>query len=101
MGKHFTTNEIIDLWPSNAKLAADISEKTGEPLKRIAVYRWRTRGSIPGKYDQAIISAAQGRNISLTAIDLMNARSLHVDQGGHASSNIQAPDLKLQSGVEQ
>lgn len=89
MEKNTAVKSIIDMWPSKAAMAEDVSRISGKKLKPVAVIRWAKRNSIPSKYDAVLVMAAAERNISLSLVDLMNARSVHIDQRGHADSGFQ------------
>lgn len=64
-----TASEILSRWPSLKAVAADV----GKPF--IVVYRWKTRNSIPAKYDMCLIEGASARNITLNWRELMQSRS--------------------------
>ncbi|WP_339862307.1 hypothetical protein [Paremcibacter congregatus] len=55
MSKFNKHSEIISLWPSVGEFAADIGEKES------TCRGWKLRNSIPAKYWQKIIVAAEGR----------------------------------------
>ena len=83
MDNQITAKSIVGLWPSKRDLAADVTRITGKELKPIAVFRWASRNSIPAKYDGALVRAAAERNKRLSLVDLMDARSNHIDQAGN------------------
>lgn len=65
---------ILRIWPTLAELASDI----GKPYPTVA--SWKQRGSIPARYDRAIITAAKARGCALTFEDMAIARSMHPQQ---------------------
>lgn len=67
--KLYRMKHIIQMFPSAAELAREIGENP------ITVRQWGNRGSIPGKYDFAIVQAAGRMNISLTLEMLARARA--------------------------
>jgi hypothetical protein len=75
---------IIERWPTKRELAEDAG------VSPVAVIRWHQRASIPAKYDARLLDAAMMRGIPLTWRELVAARSVHVDQGGHVAVNLQA-----------
>lgn len=60
---------VFRLWPSLAALADDL----GKPYPTVAA--WKQRGSIPARYDIALVRAAQRRGQVLTFAQLAEARS--------------------------
>ena len=89
---------ILNRWPSRRAvyedaLAADPS------LDMIAVHRWFQRGSLPSKYDAALIDGACRRGIGLHAMEIVKARSGHADQAGHATSKRQDYKRKNLNGA--
>jgi hypothetical protein len=83
------TQKIIAKWPNKRSLADDINAFLGTSLKPVAVIRWFNRNSIPSKYDAAIVDAATRRALSVSLVDLMNARSSHTDQVGNYHAKLQ------------
>lgn len=61
------------MWPTLADLAKDL----GKPYPTVAA--WKQRGSIPARYDMALISAAKQRGRNLTLEQLARARSVSED----------------------
>lgn len=61
---------IKRIWPSPADLAADL----GKPYT--TVHSWLARGSIPARYDLALIAAAKARGHSLSLEDLAACRGV-------------------------
>ena len=61
--------DVIDLWPAVPDLAADISVKVG------TVHKWRTRNGIPQGHWQAVLDAAEKREIQLDADTLVRIAS--------------------------
>lgn len=70
---------IFDLWPSLAALASDLDR----PYPTVAA--WKQRGSIPAKYDSALIFAARARGKELSLEDLAEARALSAKQKDDAA----------------
>jgi hypothetical protein len=66
---------ILDLWPSMAALADDLS------IKPEMVRMWRYRGSIPADYDLRIVQSAYRRDLPLTLETLALARCLQAEAG--------------------
>lgn len=79
--------EIIERWPSRRALCDDINAglPEGRRIDLVAVHRWHQRKSIPGQYDGLILASASMREIPLEWRELMDARSVHNDQDGHAA----------------
>lgn len=69
MSQVATVREIIDLWPTRATLAAEISCEV-ERVTADRVHKWAESSSIPARYWQRLIEAASRRNFTLTANDL-------------------------------
>ena len=65
----YRMKSIIAMFPSAAALAREIGKNP------ITVRQWGNRGSIPGKYDVPILSAAKRLNVPLTLEMLAEARS--------------------------
>ena len=61
-------DNIINLWPSLSDLAADLRKPYS------TVNAWKQRGSIPAKFDLALIEAAKQRGQRLTLEQLAEAR---------------------------
>jgi hypothetical protein len=93
MKNHITAKQIILKWPSRKVLAEDVSSITGRPLDIFAVHRWHQRNSIPAQYDAALIASACERDIDLSLVDLMGARSKHTEQSGHSQAKVQETTL--------
>lgn len=64
---------IFSIWPTLADLAEDL----GKPYTTVA--SWRARGSIPAKYDLALVLAAEKRGHTVTAQELAEARAVPSD----------------------
>ena len=62
-------DHIFRIWPSLGDLAADL----GKPYPTVAA--WKHRGSIPARYDLALIRAAKARGRGLTLEQLAHARA--------------------------
>lgn len=64
-----TVRDIVDLWPSRAALAVDIStDEDSVPVDRI--HKWPQQGGIPAQYHWRILQAARKRGFALTAEDI-------------------------------
>lgn len=66
--------QIFDLWPSIADLARDL----GKPYPTVA--SWQQRGSIPAKYDLALVRAARLRGHILSLDVIAAARAAYPEQ---------------------
>jgi len=64
---------IFEIWPKLSDLAGDL----GKPYTTVA--SWRQRGSIPARYDVALVRAAKLRGRNLTLEELAEARSATED----------------------
>lgn len=63
-----TIRDLINLWPSRAMLAADLT--AGLPGRTVTagqVHKWAAHGSIPPRYHAALICAGQARGLSVDA----------------------------------
>jgi hypothetical protein len=67
---------IIRLWPTIRDLAEDVGVSTNTALS------WSSNGSIPAKYDVALVRAAEVRGIALTYENLAMARSVQTRSKG-------------------
>jgi hypothetical protein len=72
MESPLTVREIIDLWPSRAALAEDVSAPD-DPVTVATVHKWAQRNSIPSHYHAPLLRAAQRRHIVLSAGALVAA----------------------------
>lgn len=56
--------EAIRLFDSQAKLAAEISRRTGKPVRQQNVWWWlnRSNGSVPPEYAPAIVDACRTKD---------------------------------------
>lgn len=61
-----TIRAIIDLWPSRAALADDISVP-GDRVSAAQVHKWAERGTIPAPFHARLLRAAHHRGFVLTA----------------------------------
>lgn len=61
-----SVREIIDLWPSRADLAAEISVD-GDRVTPAQVAKWAQRGSVPAAYHGRLVRAAARIGSALTA----------------------------------
>jgi len=60
-----TIRDVIDSWPKRLDLASDL----GTSVDRI--HKWVRSNTIPPKYHQALLLAAQRRGFDLSADDLV------------------------------
>lgn len=72
MQSSLTVRDIIDLWPSRAALAEDITADD-DPVTLATVHKWAQRGSIPSRYHAELLRAATDRAIPLSADDVVAA----------------------------
>ena len=84
MQRKITTSDILHRWPTRRAvhedaLAADPS------LEMVAVHRWFQRGSLPPKFDAALLAGAFRRGIGLHAQEFANARAGNI--GDHPPAN--------------
>lgn len=70
-----TVRDIIDLWPSRAALAEDITSEE-DPVTVDRVHKWPKAGVIPSIYHWRIIMAARRRGFGLTADDMARVHDL-------------------------
>lgn len=71
--------QIVDIWPSVAELARDLS------LPYPTVAAWRQRGNIPARYDLSLVAAARSRGVVLTLDQLAEARAEAIDRPAGAA----------------
>lgn len=64
-----TVRQILARWPSRRDVALDAQ------VEPIAVYRWETRGRIPGRHFSSLLTGAQARGIDLGAAELIEVAS--------------------------
>lgn len=69
-----TVKSIIDLWPTRAALASDISV-AGDVVTPDRVHKWAARGDIPARYWARIIDAGRARGADVTAEALVAAHA--------------------------
>lgn len=67
-----TVSEILNRWPDRKAILEDARE-VDEDLAQVAVHRWVSRSSIPGKYWSALCRGAARRGIEVTPEQLMAA----------------------------
>ncbi|MDJ0631075.1 MAG: hypothetical protein QNJ44_22650 [Rhodobacter sp.] len=75
-----TIRELVNLWPTRAELARDISAVS--PLIEATthqVHKWAENGSIPSKYQSAVLRAATERGFPVTAELLITLHSPRED----------------------
>ncbi|MBD9529002.1 hypothetical protein [Paracoccus sp. PAR01] len=83
-----TIIEILRRWPSRRAVHEDA--KVIDPaLELIAVHRWFQRESVPPRFDAALLQGADRRGFGLHPMELVNARSTHIDRVGHAQASRQ------------
>ena len=75
---------ILKRWPSRQDVYED-ALAANPKLGMVAVHRWFQRGSLPAKYDGALLDGAERRGIGLHHRELIKARAVHTDRNGHAS----------------
>lgn len=59
--------DIIGLWPTASKLAAELSEIRGEKIETQRVYAWGTRHSIPSEYWRDLIKLSDKHGYGITS----------------------------------
>ena len=73
---------ILNRWPSRRDVHHDA--RAAEPgLDIVAVHRWFQRGSVPPKFDGALLEGAERRGIGLHPMELVRARAGHTDRNVH------------------
>ena len=70
---------ILSRWPSRRAVHEDALLANPE-LDPVAVHRWFQRGSLPPKYDVALLQGADRRGIGLHPMEIATARSGHTDR---------------------
>ena len=50
--------DLIDRLGGGTRLAQLLAEKTGQPIDREAIYKWKERGVIPWRWRSAVSSLA-------------------------------------------
>ena len=70
-----TAKDILDLWPTRADVARDIS------YPDVTVRAWGNRDSIPGVADVALVNAAKRRGFTLTFEMLARSRAAAATSG--------------------
>ncbi len=79
---------ILSRWPSRRAVYEDAL--TADPdLDMVAVHRWFQRGSVPSKYDVALLQGADRRGIGLHFLEIANARSGHTKPSGAVNHSAQ------------
>lgn len=71
-----TIRDLVNLWPTRAKLADDIEAVT--PALKVSVHqvhKWAEKGSIPSKYHKSLLAAARRRNFAISAEMIVNLHS--------------------------
>jgi hypothetical protein len=71
------TNPVTNLlnqWPSMQTVYEDALAADPD-LKRIAVYRWFKRGSVPPRFWEALLEGAARRKVTVTAKDFIAAHA--------------------------
>jgi hypothetical protein len=81
MEKTSTVKDLIDLWPTRAALADDVTRQM-DWLKVTAaqVHKWAQAQSIPARYHQAILLSAAERGLAVTAETIVLAHSIQPSQ---------------------
>jgi hypothetical protein len=75
MEKSYTPRDIINLWPTRAALAEDISAVIATTVSSGKVHKWAANQSIPAMYHDAVVRAAHRRGYDLSAERLMAAHA--------------------------
>lgn len=80
MEKNSTVKDLIDLWPTRAALADDVTRQM-DWLKVTAaqVHKWAQAQSIPARYHQAVLLSAADRGLNVTAESIVLAHSIQRD----------------------
>ncbi len=82
MEKTSTVRDLIDLWPTRAALAEDISARCEDrPATPAQVHKWAASGSIPSRFHWAVVQSGLARGFDVSA-DLIV--QLHAPQKGAA-----------------
>ena len=67
-----SVREIIDLWPTRADLASDLSDYCSKPVSAPRVHKWaRAGGGIPAEFHAGVIACATLRGFAVSAEDLV------------------------------
>jgi len=98
MTANHTIVDILSRWPSRRAVYEDALVADPE-LDMIAVHRWFQRGSLPPKYDHALLDGADRRGIGLHPLEIARARSAHTDRVGHATPSRQPRPRQGKGGV--
>lgn len=67
--------QLINLWPTRAELAADLSEICGE-VSVGKVHKWAQYSSIPARFHAAVIKAAKARGFDVNAELLVSLHAM-------------------------
>lgn len=63
-----TVRDLVNLWPTRADLAVDMSQQCSAlSVSPHQVHKWAEKGSIPAKYHFRLLTAAQKRSLPVTA----------------------------------
>lgn len=67
--------ELINLWPTRAELAADLSVSCGQ-VSVGKVHKWAQSSAIPSKFHAAVIAAAKVRGFQVDAALLVELHAI-------------------------
>lgn len=63
-----TVKDLINLWPTRAEMAVDVSKSLGDKTVTVGqVHKWAQFQSIPARFHWAVIAAGTARGFDLTA----------------------------------
>ncbi|MFH5773565.1 hypothetical protein ACHFJ0_04880 [Paracoccus sp. NGMCC 1.201697] len=88
MATNHPITAILQRWETRRDVYED-ARAANPDLDMVAVHRWFKRGSLPPKYDAALLQGAERRGIGLHPMEIVKARSGHIDQAGHSIAPIQ------------
>lgn len=71
--------QLINLWPTRAELAADLSVTCGK-VNVGKVHKWAQASSIPSRFHAAVIQAAKSRGFNVSAELLVDLHSIKAFQ---------------------
>jgi len=87
---------LVGLWPTRAKLAADLNDgfdAAGLPLMKVTVRqvnKWVERASIPAKYHKPVLDAALARGFEVSAELIMTLHAPKAECLGEALGQVEA-----------
>lgn len=75
-----TVRDIVDLWPTRGTLADDMRRVAPHaPVTAERISKWPSAGSIPPRFQQAVIDAAAHRGFNLTAEQMVSLHAAKPD----------------------